>query len=140
MRLDALKGWFPKVFEDHPKSEELRTLFQVKFELLEGAQVELTQLLDLDAVKDFKTKKQLTSAMRRLAPIGLATMIAYTGNHRSLRWAIEQRTDDAAEEEIRIVFGNVAREQRQRYPNLYQDMREEMVDGIMKYSFENSKI
>jgi len=140
VRLDALKGWFPKVFEDHPKSEELRALFQAKFELLEGAQVELTQVLDLDSVKDFKTKKQLTSAMRRLAPIGLATMIAYTGSHRSIRWAIEQRTDDAAEEEIRLVFGEVAREQARTYPNLYQDMIETEVDGIAKYSFENSKI
>ncbi len=67
-------------------------------------------------------------------------MIGYTGNHRSIRWAIEQRTDSVAEEEIRIVFGEVAREQQRCYPNLYQDMHGEMVDGIMKYIFENSKI
>lgn len=140
VRLDALKGWLPKIFADHEKSDQLKTLFQAKFELLEGAQIELTQLLDIDNVKDFKTKKKLTSAMRRLAPEGLATMIAYTGNHRSLRWAIEQRTDEVAEEEIRLVFGEVAREQQRCYPNLYQDMRGEMVDGIMKYSFTNSKI
>jgi len=78
--------------------------------------------------------------MRRFAPIGLATMIAFTGNHRSIRWAIEQRTDDVAEEEIRLVFGEVAREQQKCYPNLYQDMKSEMVDGILKYSFTNSKI
>lgn len=140
VRLDALKGWFPKVFADHPKADELRALFQAKFELLEGAQVELATLLDIDDVKDFKTKKKLTSAMRRLAPIGLTTMIAYTGNHRSIRWAIEQRTDPAAEEEIRLVFGRVAREQRECYPNLYQDMYEEEHDGIAWYRFANSKI
>ena len=140
VRLDALKGYFPKIFEDHPKKDELMVFFKATFELLEGAQVQLAQILELDAIKEFDTKKKLTSAMRRLAPIGLATMIGYTGNHRSIRWAIEQRTDKVAEEEIRLVFGEVAEEQRRCYPNLYQDMTSEMVDGFMKYSFANSKI
>jgi thymidylate synthase (FAD) len=135
VRLDDLKGWFPKVFQDHPKRDELFAFHRMKFELLEGAQVEISRILDIDNVTDFKTKKKLTSAMRRYAPIGLATMIAYTGNHRSLRWAIEQRTDDVAEEEIRLAFGEVAEEQRRCYPNLYQDMRSEMADGMLKYSF-----
>jgi thymidylate synthase (FAD) len=140
VRLDALKGWFPKVFAEHEKSDELRALFQATFKLLEGAQVQLAQILDLDTVKDFTSKKKLTSAMRRLAPIGLATMIGYTGNHRSIRWAIEQRTDKAAEEEIRLVFGEVAREQQRCYPNLYQDMKMEIADDIPQYSFANSKV
>lgn len=140
VRLDALKGWFPKVFQEHPKKDELLAFFTAKFQLLEGAQIELAQLLEIDQIKDFKTKKKLTSAMRRLAPIGLATMIGYTGNHRSIRWAIEQRTDDAAEEEIRLVFGEVAEEQKRCYPALYQDMHSTIVDGLPKYTFENSKI
>jgi thymidylate synthase (FAD) len=140
VRLDALKGYFPRVFEEHPKKDQLMAFFKATFELLEGAQVQLAQILELDAIKEFDTKKRLTSAMRRLAPIGLATMIGYTGNHRSIRWAIEQRTDKVAEEEIRLVFGEVAEEQRRCYPNLYQDMTGEMVDGFMKYSFVNSKI
>ena len=80
------------------------------------------------------------ATVRRFAPLGLATMIGFSGNQRSIRWAIEQRTDDVAEEEIRIVFGQVAEEQRKCYPNLYQDMTCETVDGIMKYSFANSHI
>jgi thymidylate synthase (FAD) len=140
VRLDALKGWFPKVFADHPKHDELYAFFQAKFETKEREQIELAQILDIDNVPDFKTKKKLTSAMRRFAPIGLATMIAYTGNHRSLRWAIEQRTDDAAEEEIRMVFGEVAEEQRRCYPNLYQDMQVNVADGLPKYTFANSKV
>ena len=140
VRLDALKGYFPRVFEDHPKKDQLMAFFKATFETLEGAQVELAQILELDEIKEFDTKKKLTSAMRRLAPIGLTTMIGYTGNHRSIRWAIEQRTDKAAEEEIRLVFGQVAEEQARCYPNLYQDMTGEMVDGFMKYSFANSKI
>lgn len=140
VRLDELKSWFPGAFENHEKSNELRAIFQTTFETLEGAQIEMARLLGLDDLKNFTTKKHLTSAMRRLAPIGLATMIAYTGNHRSIRWAIEQRTDPAAEEEIRIVFGEVAREQALCYPNLYQDMIEENHDGLPWYRFANSKI
>jgi thymidylate synthase (FAD) len=108
---------------------------RAKFETLEKAQVEIAELLDIDNVADFKTKKKFTSAMRRYAPIGLATMIAYSGNHRSIRWAIEQRTDDVAEEEIRTVFGEVAEEQRRCSPNLYGDMQCEVVDGLPKYWF-----
>jgi thymidylate synthase (FAD) len=140
VRLDALKGYFPMAFETHAKRDELRALFQATFETLEGAQIELAQILELDSIANFNTKKKLTSAMRRLAPIGLATMIGYTGNHRSIRWAIEQRTHESAEEEVRLVFGEVAREQLRCYPNLYQDMREEMVEDILRYSFTNSKI
>lgn len=43
---------------------------------------------------------------------------------------IRQRTDKVAEEEIRLVFGQVAEEQRRCYPNLYQDMSGEVVDGF----------
>jgi thymidylate synthase (FAD) len=140
VRLDALKAWFPITFRNHAKADELRAFMQEKFETMERWQRELGELLEIDSITDFKMKKKLTSAMRRFAPIGLATMIAYTGNHRSIRWAIEQRTDPTAEEEIRLVFGQVAREQRARYRNLYQDMREEMADGLPWYRFENSKI
>lgn len=140
VRLDRLRAWFPKVFQDHPRCGELREFFQNAFECKEREQLELARILEIDQVKDFKTKKKLTSAMRRFAPIGLATMIGFTGNHRSIRWAIEQRTDDVAEEEIRMVFGLVAEEQRRCYPNLYQDMGMEIVDGLPKYKFANSKI
>jgi len=140
VRLDALKAWFPKVFADHPQADYLREFFRKNFETMESWQLELARILDIEHIPDFKTKKKLTSAMRRLAPIGLATMIGFSGNHRSIRWAIEQRTDDVAEEEIRLVFGQVAEEQRRCYPNLYQDMRMEVVDGLPKYTFENSKI
>ena len=94
-----------------------------------------SELLELDKIKDFGTKKELTSAMRRLAPIGLAT-----GNHRSIRWAIEQRTSAAAEEEIRLVFGKVYDEQVKRYPHLYGDANIEDVKGLRQVSFANYKI
>jgi thymidylate synthase (FAD) len=140
VRLDRLKAWFPKVFQDHPKADLLRYYMKEKFEAMESWQRELAMILELDAIADFKTKKKLTSAMRRFAPIGLATMIGFSGNQRSIRWAIEQRTDPAAEEEIRMVFGQVAQEQARCYPNMYQDMYVEDHDGLPWYRFKNSKI
>jgi thymidylate synthase (FAD) len=140
VRLDALKAWFPKVFQDHPKADFLRTFMQNKFETMESWQRILADELEIDSIKDFNTKKKLTSAMRRFAPIGLATMIGFSGNHRAMRFCLQQRTAESAEEEIRIVFGHIAREQANCYPNLYRDMKEEMVDGIERYTFENHKI
>jgi thymidylate synthase (FAD) len=140
VRLDSLKAWFPRVFQNHQKADVLRQYMKEKYETMEGWQQELAEMLEIDTVPDFKTKKKLTSAMRRFAPIGLATMIGFSGNQRSIRWAIEQRTDPVAEEEIRIVFGQVAEEQRQCYQNLYQDMYVEEHDGLNWYRFKNSKI
>ena len=57
----------------------------------------------------FHVKKEVTSALRRLAPIGLSTDIIWTANARTLRHVIEMRTAEGAEEELRLVFDKVAR-------------------------------
>lgn len=139
VRLDKLKCWWPGIFESHPKKDAIAKIWSRVFETCEGAQVELAELLELDG-QPMSLKKRLTSAMRRMAPIGLATMIGYTGNHRSIRWAIEQRTAYVAEEEIRMVFAEVFHQQQARYPSLYSDAVVEMVDGLEQISFTNSKI
>ena len=43
----------------------------------------------------FHVKKEVTSALRRLAPIGLSTDIIWTANARTLRHVIEMRTAEA---------------------------------------------
>lgn len=74
-----------------------------------------------DPGRDFPLKKLITSAMRRFAPLGLATSILWTANHRTLRHVIEQRTSPHAEEEIRLVFDRVAQILTERFPAIYQD-------------------
>jgi thymidylate synthase (FAD) len=86
--------------------------------------VERTQLED---AKDFHTKKVITSAARRDLPEGVATTIGWTANVRALRHIVTLRTDPAAEAEIRIVFGSVARILVDELPNLFADF--ECVDG-----------
>ena len=63
----------------------------------------------------------MTSALRRLAPIGLSTDIIWTANARTLRHVIEMRTDQGAEEELRLVFDKVALLMQEQAPGLFQD-------------------
>ncbi|TMM10889.1 MAG: FAD-dependent thymidylate synthase [Actinobacteria bacterium] len=76
----------------------------------------------------FHVKKEITSALRRLAPIGLSTDILWTANVRTLRHVIEMRTAEGAEEELRLVFDRIASIMVAEAPNLFQDFRR-MDDG-----------
>ena len=74
------------------------------------------------------TKKEKTSFMRRFAPDGVATSIMWTANARALRHVIEARTAPGAEEEIRLVFAEVARIMQREAPALFGDFTEQQ-DG-----------
>lgn len=76
--------------------------------------------LDDDGVP-FHYKKEVTSALRRLAPIGLSTGMVWSANIRTLRHIIDQRTAPGAEEEIRFVFDQVARIMNAECPALFGD-------------------
>jgi thymidylate synthase (FAD) len=69
----------------------------------------------------FHVKKEVTSALRRLAPIGLSTDIVWTANVRTLRHVIEMRTAEGAEEELRLVFDQIAHTMQSEAPGLFQD-------------------
>jgi thymidylate synthase (FAD) len=71
----------------------------------------------------FHVKKEVTSALRRLAPIGLSTDILWTANVRTLRHVIEMRTAPGAEEELRMVFDRIAEIMLAEAPNLFQDFK-----------------
>jgi thymidylate synthase (FAD) len=76
--------------------------------------------LDDDGVP-FHYKKEVTSALRRLAPIGLSTTMVWTANVRALRHVLEMRTALGAEEEMRIIFDQVGRIMQQEAPMLFSD-------------------
>jgi len=101
---------------------------------------DLEALFDWDKMT-FEQKKRLTSALRRILPDGIATNIIWTGNHRTIRWVIEMRTDPSAEVEIRKVFGKVAEICLQDYPLLYSDFTyKELADGTRQYVPKFSKV
>ncbi len=138
VRLTDLGQWLPTVIRE---DETAMTIFTQAFEGLEALQLKLAEHFKLDDPKmKFELKKIITSAMRRVAPIGLATTIGWSANPRALRWTIEMRTSPAAEEEIRLVFGKVAEIARTRYPNIFSDFTTEMVGGLPWYKAGNSKV
>jgi thymidylate synthase (FAD) len=93
-------------------------------EQLEEMQREGASALGIDAEGvPFHVKKEVTSALRRLAPIGLSTDIIWTANVRTLRHVVEMRTDTGAEEELRLIFDQVARIMKDEAPQLFQDFQ-----------------
>lgn len=71
--------------------------------------------------QDFSMKKFYTSFMRRFAPEGVATGIIWSANIRTLRHTIALRTAESAEEEIRLVFDDVARIMVEQCPMAFSD-------------------
>jgi thymidylate synthase (FAD) len=138
VRLDDLGAWIPTEIREDEKAMQI---FIKKFEHDEKLQKALSKHFKLDDPNmPFSKKKKITSAMRRMAPDGLATTIGWSANARALRWVIEMRTDPSAEEEIRLVFGKVAEMMIARYPNLFGDLVAEVVDGLPHYKPKNSKV
>ena len=132
VRLEDLSAYIPTCIENNPEAKEL---FIEHFKASEELQKKLAKLYDLDNMSSFHEKKQITSAMRRLAPDGLATSLIWGANLRTLRHVIELRTSRGAEEEIRLVFGRVAEICKIEFPLVFQDMKGELVDGFMEYTF-----
>ncbi|MBN2353212.1 MAG: FAD-dependent thymidylate synthase [Spirochaetales bacterium] len=135
VRLDDLGFWFPRALERNPDALKR---FEEVAGFLESVQKELAGLFDVGHMKDFKTKKELTSLFRRLAPQGLGTTIMVTGNLRAYRHIIAARTNEAAEEEIRLVVGEMAAVLKSEYPAVFQDMTRDEATGA--WVFEHRKV
>jgi thymidylate synthase (FAD) len=113
-------------FRVPPALEPVRDQVVSLVERLEEFQVSAAEALGLDDEGvPFAVKKEVTSALRRLAPIGLSTDIVWTANVRTLRHVVEMRTAPGAEEELRLVFGQVADLARREVPGLFQDFHRE---------------
>lgn len=69
----------------------------------------------------FHGKKQITSMMRRIIPMGVATGGVWTLNLRALRHIIALRASEAAEEEIAYVFGLIGKVMVESEPQLFGD-------------------
>src|SRR5580700_5930315 len=109
-------------FRVPPALEPLREKVLSIVEQLEEFQASAAAELGIDEEGvPFHVKKEVTSAMRRLAPIGLSTDIIWTANVRTLRHVIEMRTAEGAEEELRLVFDQIARVMQAEAPGLFQD-------------------
>ena len=138
VRLTDLDWYAPVSIQESP---EAMSIFARTFEELGRLQQELADLFQIDEKTSFDEKKEITSALRRVAPIGLSTNIGWSSNMRTLRHVIEQRTAPGAEEEIRLVFGQIAKLAIERWPNVFGDYRvEEVVNGLPVYTTPNRKV
>jgi thymidylate synthase (FAD) len=114
--------------------EPLRPQIVSILETLEDFQITAADHFGLDAEGVvFHTKKEITSALRRLAPEGLSTMIVWTANVRTLRHVIQARTDPGAEEELRYVFNLIGEIMQRETPLLFADFVVE--DGAWKTQY-----
>jgi len=119
------------------KKRDVKAAFDKTFTASEEAYTFLCNAFEIDNIKDFNLKKKLTSAFRRIAPIGLTTNILVTANHRAWRHIVELRSSRYAEEEVVEVIGKVGTILKETFPNIYQDMeRNEHGEWV----FANSKI
>jgi thymidylate synthase ThyX len=123
VRLKELPFRIPEVLEP------LRPRIISILETLEEFQISAAEELGLDEEGvSFHDKKEATSALRRIAPDGVSTMIIWTANIRTLRHVIEMRTAPGAEEELRTVFNRVGEIMKAEAPMLFGDY-EVLEDG-----------
>ena len=109
-------------FRVAPALEPVRERVLAIVEQLEEFQRDAAEALGIDDEGvPFHVKKEVTSALRRLAPIGLSTDIVWSANLRTLRHVIEMRTAEGAEEELRSVFDEIARVMLREAPLIFQD-------------------
>ena len=121
VRTNELEAYNPMCFD----KEEAETFanYLGKIELMyQDLESKCFQRLDFEDKHDFTSKKEITSALRRLLPNGQSNTIIMTANHRALRHILKMRTSDHAEEEIRIVFRQVQKLLKNRYGSIYQDI------------------
>ena len=144
LRLEDMGLWIPQAYEGDSHSQDI---FEETWEYLELQYTRLIERAEAIEGKDFNSlpfskKKYYTSAARRVAPIGLATNIGWSCNIRSVRHIIEMRTDEHAEEEIRLVFNKIGDILKHQYPVLLEDY--ELVpngmDGNSEWQTEYRKV
>jgi len=119
VRLDELPFWFPDWAREDAELMKRATALLAEMEQFQQWMAGHFGLDD-DETK-MHEKKHKTSFMRRFAPEGVATGLVWTANIRTLRHTIEARTDQGAEEEIRLVFGKIGEIVRAEAPALFGD-------------------
>lgn len=118
VRLDDIGMFIPSCIKNDPKA---LAMFN---RAVENAEISYRMMVEHMITDDmpFAKKKEITSAIRRIAPSGHSTNIIVTANHRAWRHLFELRTAPGVEEEIGIVFSDLARQFSLKYPAFYQDM------------------
>ncbi len=134
VRCDNIKFWIPPMIEANKEAKEV-FLETIKFTEESGTLLE--SIFDINNIKDFKTKKILSSDFRKIAPNGQGNNIVMSCNHRAMRHMISMRNSEHAEIEIQYVFRNLAAQLKVKFPSIYQDMTQKE-NG--EWEFKNVKV
>src|SRR5271156_6338395 len=134
VRPTGLGFWLPPELSD--KKNQIKTIV----ENIEKDYRELESTYDWEKM-NFDVKKRITSALRRIAPDGMATSIIWTANHRTMRHVITMRTAESAEVEIRYVFDQVAHIMKEKFPLIYGDFEStQLSDGTKSWRQKYNKV
>ena len=123
LRLEDMGLWIPEAYKSDPNSQDIFEETWLYLEMQYARLIERAEEIEGQSFDSlpFSKKKYYTSAARRVAPIGVATNIGWSCNIRSARHIIEMRTDEHAEEEIRLVFNKIGDILKHKYPVLFED-------------------
>lgn len=140
VRRKELHIWIPSILkENHPVAYNfIRGMLKIF-----DAWIKLSaKEYGLDTANtSFAKKKILTSAIRRLLPIGTSSTMVWGANLRALRHIINLRTSPHAELEMQMVFNEIAKICISRYPNVFQDVNKTPIDGtdgLYHYQFKTA--
>lgn len=150
IRYDDIPSWLPTSITLTPEEEEVvdaarpldseesalrklaakkmtsQDIFRQVYEFVEVQYARLQQVWadELAPESKFKAKKHVTSMMRRIIPMGVATGGVWTLNIRALRHIMALRASDAAEEEIFHVWSRAGMEMIKQEPMLMADFQQ----------------
>ncbi len=109
------------------KKRQSQAIFDVAFNITENlySYLQLAWTKELAPDSKFGAKKAITSMMRRIVPMGVATGGFWTGNVRALRHICEMRTTEHAEEEILLVATKILNILKKEDPHLFGDFTQD---------------
>lgn len=128
--IDEYSGPMDELSDEHKEKLKLaykklrsQEVFERHFSQTEANYKELNEIWadELAPTSKFHAKKQVTSMMRRIIPMGVATGGVWTLNIRALRHVLALRASEAAEEEICYVFSKIGKLMSEREPMLFGD-------------------
>lgn len=108
------------------RKEQTIEIFREAFGQQEASYGELLKVWDMQEGHHlFHYKKVVTSYLRRIVGMGVATGGVWTGNIRALRHVISMRATEGAEEEIFHVFSRIAKIMVEKEPLMFSDFEED---------------
>jgi thymidylate synthase (FAD) len=102
--------------------DEVFTYIQEKYKYL------VNDVWDMNNMTNFNLKKKITSCLRRIIPMGVATGGVWTINLRAIRHILATRSSEAAEEEIAYVWTLIGKKMLESEPSIFGDFK--LVNGF----------